>query len=99
MSETIEAIYEKGVFRPVNPVDLPEGTRVFIETDTFPIEKEAQLREQLIADGASPEDADKILENFRRLWSSYDTLTEDQKKALEQSRLDQENFFEHRPSP
>jgi len=99
MSETIEAIYEKGVFRPVTPVDLPEGTRVFIETKALPIETEAQLREQLIADGASPEDADKILENFRQLWSSYDTLTEDQKKGLEQSRLDQENFFERRPSP
>jgi predicted DNA-binding antitoxin AbrB/MazE fold protein len=25
---TIHAIYENGVFRPLDPVDLPEGTRV-----------------------------------------------------------------------
>jgi hypothetical protein len=59
---------------------------------------EDQLREQLIADEASLEDADKILDNFRLLWNSYDTLTEGQKKALEQMRLDEENFFERRPS-
>jgi len=30
----IEAIYENGVFRPVEPVELPEGARV----EVFPIE-------------------------------------------------------------
>jgi len=99
MSRRIEAIYEKGVFRPLAPVDLPEGTRVFVEADTSPFDPEAQIREQLIADGASAEEADKILDNFRLLWGSYDTLTEDQKEALEQSRLDQEHFFDRQPSP
>jgi predicted DNA-binding antitoxin AbrB/MazE fold protein len=28
MSAPIEAIYEKGVFRPLDSVDLPEGKRV-----------------------------------------------------------------------
>lgn len=98
MSETIEAIYENGVFRPVKPVDLPEGTRVLIETATDSAVLEAQLRQQLIADGKSPEEADKVLENLRRLWRSYDSLTEDQKKNLEQSRLDQEYFFQRRLS-
>ena len=28
MSETIEAVYEHGVFRPLHPVSLPEGERV-----------------------------------------------------------------------
>jgi predicted DNA-binding antitoxin AbrB/MazE fold protein len=28
MSEAVEAIYERGVFRPLEPVDLPEGERV-----------------------------------------------------------------------
>ena len=28
MSKTIEAVYEKGVFRPLEPVMLPEGERV-----------------------------------------------------------------------
>ena len=98
MSETIEAIYENGVFRPVKPVDLPEGTRVLIETATDSVVLEVQLRQQLIADGKSPDEADKVLENLRQLWRSYDSLTEDQKKNLEQSRLDQEYFFQRRLS-
>jgi predicted DNA-binding antitoxin AbrB/MazE fold protein len=28
MLETIEAIYENGTFKPLHPVDLPEGTHV-----------------------------------------------------------------------
>jgi predicted DNA-binding antitoxin AbrB/MazE fold protein len=28
---TIRAIYENGVFRPLEPVDLPEGTKVALE--------------------------------------------------------------------
>ncbi|GEM_PF-1778404 len=32
MLETIEAIYENGIFKPLHPVDLPEGTRVTIAT-------------------------------------------------------------------
>jgi len=28
MSESVEAIYENGVFRPLSHVDLPEGERV-----------------------------------------------------------------------
>lgn len=29
----IPAVFEKGVFRPVDPVELPEGTRVVVETE------------------------------------------------------------------
>ena len=31
--KTIRAIYEKGVFRPTEPVDLPEGTAVVIDAN------------------------------------------------------------------
>jgi len=31
MRSTVHAIYEKGVFRPVEPVDLPENTAVDLE--------------------------------------------------------------------
>ena len=31
MSRTIHAIFENGVFRPLEPVDLPEQTRVEFE--------------------------------------------------------------------
>jgi predicted DNA-binding antitoxin AbrB/MazE fold protein len=38
MTKTIHAVYENGVFRPVEPVDLPEHTTVEFE----PRIKEAQ---------------------------------------------------------
>ena len=31
MTQTLQAVYENGVFRPVEPVDLPEHTRVEFE--------------------------------------------------------------------
>lgn len=99
MSQTIEAIYENGVFKPFGPVDLPEGTRVQVQPDPRSSNLEDQLRQELLADGASPDKADKILANFRLLWESYDTLTEEQKEALEQARLDQEHFFDRQPLP
>lgn len=33
MLETIEAIYENGTFKPLQPVDLPEGTHVQVKTN------------------------------------------------------------------
>jgi predicted DNA-binding antitoxin AbrB/MazE fold protein len=29
--KTIRAVYENGIFRPITPVDLPEGSEVTIE--------------------------------------------------------------------
>lgn len=31
MSQTIHAIYENGIFRPIDPVDLPERCEVEVE--------------------------------------------------------------------
>ena len=31
--KTIHAVYEKGVFRPIEPVDLPEGTAVVVDAN------------------------------------------------------------------
>jgi predicted DNA-binding antitoxin AbrB/MazE fold protein len=97
MSETIEAMYENGMFRPIPPVNLPEGTRVFINAEIIQPDVEAQIREQLLADGANPKEIEKIIDNFRLFWSSYDTITEEQKESLERARLDQENLFVRRP--
>ena len=30
---TVHAIYERGVFRPTEPVDFPEGSRVVVEAE------------------------------------------------------------------
>jgi predicted DNA-binding antitoxin AbrB/MazE fold protein len=97
MSETIEAMYENGMFRPITPVNLPEGTRVFINAEIIQPDVEAQIREQLLADGANPKEIEKIIDNFRLFWSSYDTVTEEQKESLERARMDQENLFVRRP--
>jgi predicted DNA-binding antitoxin AbrB/MazE fold protein len=32
--KALRAIYEHGVFRPLEPVDLPEATEVFLTTET-----------------------------------------------------------------
>ncbi|MFN0121100.1 MAG: antitoxin family protein [Blastocatellia bacterium] len=95
MSEQIEAIYENGLFRPLEPVDLPEGTRVHIATDPGPAAPDEQARRELIASGAAPADIERILANFHLLWSSYDTLNAEEKEQLEQARLDQRHFFDH----
>ena len=97
MQETIEAVYEKGIFKPLHPVDLPEGTRVTIAAPATSPQTDEAFLQQLIADGATPDEAEKILANFRLLWESYDTLTEEQNASLEQARLDQEHFFAHQP--
>ena len=99
MSQMIDAIYENGIFRPLSPVDLPEGTRVRVETAAAPADVDEQTRQRLLAGGATPEEAERILDNFHLLWLSYDTLTEEQKEALEESRLDQQNFFDHQSHP
>lgn len=43
MSETINAVYENGVFRPEVPPDLPEGTAVRLSIVTPPPEPETPL--------------------------------------------------------
>lgn len=93
MSVTIEAIYEDGIFKPLRPVSLPEGTRVRVEAEESSSDNDEQLRKQLLAEGATDVEAARIIENFRLLWDSYETLTEEQKELLERSRLDQKNFF------
>ena len=97
MLETIDAIYENGIFKPLHPVDLPEGTHVSVAANPAPAQTDEAFRQQLIAEGASPEEAEKILINFQLLWDSYETLTDEQKSEIEEARLDQEHFFTRQP--
>jgi predicted DNA-binding antitoxin AbrB/MazE fold protein len=95
MSQTIEAIYENGVFRPLSPVDLPEGTPVRVAAGKWPVNTDDLVRENLLSAGTSPAEIEQILDNLRLLWGSYDSLTERQQAELDGSRLDQEHFFDH----
>ena len=68
MNETVEAVFEGGVFRPVRRPDLPDGERVRL---TF--ESVAQVRPDDILrlaanvyEGLSPTDIDEIEEMVRR---------------------------------
>jgi hypothetical protein len=38
---------------------------------------------------------ERILDNLRLLWGSYDSLTERQQVEFDEFRLDQEHFFDH----
>jgi predicted DNA-binding antitoxin AbrB/MazE fold protein len=91
--ETIAAIYKDGVFKPLRPVSLPEGTQVRVEAEIALEDLDEAIRQQLLAAGATTDDAGRIIANFHLLWNSYDTLTKAEKAALEGSRLDEGNFF------
>jgi predicted DNA-binding antitoxin AbrB/MazE fold protein len=41
MQKTIEVVYEKGVFKPLEPVELKEGERMKIEVKDFKRKMEA----------------------------------------------------------
>jgi predicted DNA-binding antitoxin AbrB/MazE fold protein len=92
MSQTIEAVYENGVFKPLAPVNLPEGAPVQVEPRTFPIEE--QVRQQLLAEGVEMEKIESILANFRLAWSAFADLSPEEEAALEEARLDQQHFFD-----
>lgn len=38
MRQTVDAVYENGVFKPLNPPELPEGQHVRLEIETTPEE-------------------------------------------------------------
>lgn len=92
MSQTIEAIYENGLFKPLAPVDLPEGARVRVEAAPEATPLEEELRQLLLANGATPERAEAILDNLRLVWGLYDSLTPEQQAIYDQSLRRQEAF-------
>lgn len=54
MSETITAVYERGILRPLTPLSMPEHTRVEIQIvkQTPPVGEEGQrVRQALVAAG------------------------------------------------
>lgn len=98
MAQTIEAIYENGVFKPLTPVTLASGTRVLVKAPHEPEtaeELDEQIRQELSAEGASPEEIEKAVAALRQLRQCFDGLTEEQLQTLDEARLDQVNFFNH----
>ena len=64
MTVSIDAVYEAGVFRPLEQVPLDEGQRVSLSVEPLaltPEEAEAKLRQwQQVYEGLSAEEVDEI---------------------------------------
>ena len=76
MSHNIDAIYDHGVFRPVQPVILPEGTRVQlrVEEETGAEELKGEQTE-----GEIP----TLLERMKNFVGVIDDLPEDSSSNLD----------------
>lgn len=71
MALSITAIYEKGVFRPLEKLDLPEHEK--FQIIVWPVRKEAPTREQqTLADvlGFDPSDEEKLREVAERQYKA-----------------------------
>ena len=80
--ETIAAIYENGVFRPLDPVDgsVSEGQRV--DLVVMPVAQTTLTPDEILALAASV----------------YDGLSEEEINELEKIALDRSNWSTGRPS-
>lgn len=69
MTQAIEAIYERGVFRPAEPVALDEGQRVTLSVEPLaltPAEAEAALNAwRAVYDGLSETDITEVEDDAR----------------------------------
>jgi predicted DNA-binding antitoxin AbrB/MazE fold protein len=70
MSKTIEAVYENGVFRPVEPIKLEEGQRVQVYIPWVPDQVTAEEVEQSIRElqEAFSDMTDEEWEDLSKAW-------------------------------
>ena len=66
--KTIHAVYENGIFRPTEPVDLPEGAAVVIEPRALPATGEPSVRD--LAPPGTPEGLLRVYEIMSHRYSS-----------------------------
>jgi len=80
MTQTIEAIYQNGIFKPLKPVseEITEGERVELVVKTGQENVQENVEENPIM---------KLAENF------YEGLTEEDIDEIERIALDRSNFF------
>lgn len=77
-AQTIEAIYEDGVFKPLQPIpDLAEHERVRLVVK--PLSKSVSLQQ--------------VKAMLELAFATYEGLTKEQIEQIEAARLDQEHFF------
>jgi predicted DNA-binding antitoxin AbrB/MazE fold protein len=70
MSKTIEAVYENGVFRPVEPIKLEEGQRVQVYVPWVPDELTREQAEQSLRElqEAFSDLTDEEWEDLSKAW-------------------------------
>ncbi len=79
MSQIIEAIYEEGVLKPLEPLNLKEHTKVRIQIL-------AKAHRQRKAKPLNPAEIKRILELAR---ASYEGLSEEEISMIESARFNQ----------
>ena len=89
----IEAVYENGIFRPLDSIDLPEGVHVHLDVATQTTHHLEQVRQQLLSEGHPPEAIEQALDTIQQLQSCFEGLTDEQLRLMDEARLDQVNFF------
>jgi predicted DNA-binding antitoxin AbrB/MazE fold protein len=93
MSQTIEAIYEHGAFKPLSPVELPERTHVRLDVEPSTTDLDEHVRRELLAKGVPHEAIERALATLHQLTQCFEGLTEEQLRIMDDARLDQVNFF------
>jgi hypothetical protein len=74
MSEGIPAIYENGVFRPVVPVDLPEGTQAVVTPSAA---RKLPPGEGILASAGAWADADEDFQQWLAEWRRWREMSRD----------------------
>lgn len=74
MKETIDAVYENGVFRPLKEPRIPQGKHVVLEIDVPESKTPTEILEvaSKVFDGLSESDVDEIASSPRRRGSFFD---------------------------
>jgi predicted DNA-binding antitoxin AbrB/MazE fold protein len=75
MIHNVDAIYDHGVFRPSEPLPLPEGTRVHLRVE----QKNAEPHETMPVDGEIP----TLLERLKDVVGTVHDLPEDSSTNLD----------------
>jgi predicted DNA-binding antitoxin AbrB/MazE fold protein len=70
MVHDVDAIYDQGVFRPMGPLALPEGTRVHLRV-------EEQNGDEASAANKSDNEGPTLLERLKNVVGSVDDLPDD----------------------
>jgi predicted DNA-binding antitoxin AbrB/MazE fold protein len=74
MTHDIDAIYDHGVFRPIQPLAMPEGARVRLRVEQGTSDSAAERQ-----DGEAP----TLLERLKNVVGSIDDLPEDSSTNLD----------------